>query len=232
LSGIATVAPPQTQDNSTDYASLSTGDVADLPDPGTSLGIGLPLDDAESNIVVPDTIADLPAPSVSAEPTERPTMSAVDDVVTSLAAVVDEATLSLITTSDAPLCQQLGQAQPDALVVSTELSSLSDSVLPTDVEGPPGSGGQTLAPPVISQFVADELDGLWRITGRVTDDKSVAGLRVDFGGLLAGEHAIVNAEGFFSITVPFAPGTWGAVTAVTTDSDGLESNQPIVWIQA
>ncbi len=98
-------------------------------------------------------------------------------------------------------------------------------------EDPTGSS-QTpdLAPPVISDFSSNEEAGFWEFTGKVTDDKDVNGLVVRFGGLLSGKTAVVNSDGFFFITATFPPNTTGGVTAITTDGDGLDSNQAFVWL--
>ncbi len=94
-------------------------------------------------------------------------------------------------------------------------------------EGEPIGGGVVTAPtpPEISEFRVEHTDGVWIFTGRVTDDTSVAGLVIRFGGLLNGSTATVNEQGVFQFTKTFAQGTTGTVTAVTTDADGLTSNQ-------
>ncbi len=87
----------------------------------------------------------------------------------------------------------------------------------------PGGEEEHLSSPVISDFDCYEFDGHWIFTGEVTDDESVAGLEVEFGGLLAGCTATVQLDGTFEFMTTFPPGVQGTVTAITTDYEGLES---------
>jgi len=94
-------------------------------------------------------------------------------------------------------------------------------------EGEPPGGGDpdpVLSPPVITSFSGTSEAGFWQFTGQVTDDKSVSGLVVSFGGLLDGETATVNQDGIFSFTIFLPLSTIGSVTAITTDLDDLDSN--------
>ncbi len=121
------------------------------------------------------------------------------------------------------------------LLPSQTLTLPSTSTPPppsTPVSGPPSGTSTTppIAPPVISNFYAVESDGYWQIGGSVTDDQSVAGLTITFGGLLTGHTASVNSQGIFSLTVLFPPGTNGGITAITTDTDGLQSNSAFAWV--
>ena len=84
---------------------------------------------------------------------------------------------------------------------------------------------------MISDFEGVNEAGFWLFTGEVSDDESVAGLEVRFGGLLHGEVATVGSDGTFSITILLPPGVQGTVTAITTDDDGLDSNEAREWIQ-
>lgn len=123
-------------------------------------------------------------------------------------------------------------ALTSAIVPELETGTLGGG---TDVELPPlpepdpnPPGAVTLppltAPPVIMDFTGASDGGFWEFTGRVTDDTSVTGLVVRFGGLLEGMTATVNQFGCFSIAVFLSAGTRGGVTAITTDGDGLDSN--------
>jgi Ca2+-binding RTX toxin-like protein len=79
--------------------------------------------------------------------------------------------------------------------------------------------------PTISNFVGRcEFGDTWEFTGNVSDDDAVAGLWVYFGGLLTGMSVQIAANGSFSFTHTFAPGTAGTVTAQMTDSEDLQSN--------
>ncbi len=112
--------------------------------------------------------------------------------------------------------------------IASPLDTGSNLDSPAEGEGGTLGGGTVvppLAPPRITGFTAtcDEL-GFWMFSGRVTDDKSVDGLVVHFGGVLEGKSAVVNSQGQFQITVQLAPNVSGLATAVTTDRDGLSSN--------
>jgi hypothetical protein len=86
-------------------------------------------------------------------------------------------------------------------------------------------------PPAIADFTGGENYGAWTFTGEVLDDKAVEGLVVRFGGLLEGHSTVVGADGRFSFTHVFPPNTTGVVTAIVTDSDGLNSEtvECFVW---
>ena len=86
-------------------------------------------------------------------------------------------------------------------------------------------------PPAIADFTGGENFGGWTFTGEVIDDKAVEGLVVRFGGLLEGHSTVVGANGRFSFTHVFPPNTTGVVTAIVTDSDGLNSEpvECLVW---
>jgi len=84
--------------------------------------------------------------------------------------------------------------------------------------------------PVISGFSAIEQSGWsWLLSGIVTDvDDDVAGLDIDFGGVLAGfsnAFATVNADGSFTLSDEFVGIESGQVTAQTEDPYGLVSNE-------
>ncbi len=110
--------------------------------------------------------------------------------------------------------------------VAVALPPASNPTLTTPPAGEPGgsTAGPPLSPPRITDFVAARNGDIWQLSGHVTDDKSVTGLVVQFGGLLPGSSAVVNEQGYFQIVVTFPPGTSGLVIAHTTDTDGLTSN--------
>lgn len=81
------------------------------------------------------------------------------------------------------------------------------------------------APQIFIDTVTNEALS-WTFTGRVTDDESVDGLTVLFGGVLDGEYTTVNADGTFTFTcyLTEAQSQSAFVTALTTDWWGLDSN--------
>jgi len=97
---------------------------------------------------------------------------------------------------------------------------------PSGIGDPISEPGQdpALQPPKIFNFVGEEENGYWLFSGQVTDDQSVEGLTIEFGGLLEGQTAEVNSEGWFLITAYFGPDVQGVVSAMTADRDDLESN--------
>jgi hypothetical protein len=96
-------------------------------------------------------------------------------------------------------------------------------VTPPSGGGPTGGPGQPLLPPVIMDFTGDFQGDVWRFSGTVLDDKSVTGLTVDFGGLLAGRTAQVDQFGMFEIFVLLGSHPVGTISAYTIDLDGLRS---------
>ncbi|MHB0956491.1 MAG: hypothetical protein ACYC0X_10205 [Pirellulaceae bacterium] len=101
---------------------------------------------------------------------------------------------------------------------------------PPPLPPPPEDGGtptptpDPLLPPSIINFEGENQLGYWVFRGNVTDDKNPAGLKVYFGGLLAGRTTVVDQFSFFEILVSLGVGTVGYVTAYTIDGDGLKSN--------
>ena len=82
--------------------------------------------------------------------------------------------------------------------------------------------------PVISNFQGTSGPGdMWTFSGSVTDNQPVAGLVVNFGGILEGDNlsATVQADGSFSLTT-YLPGLEsGTVTAIKQDIQGTFSNE-------
>jgi hypothetical protein len=98
--------------------------------------------------------------------------------------------------------------------------------MPTSSESYGGYGGYGFIPPEISGFTCYQLSsGAWSFVGTVTDDESVTGLYVHFGGVLEGESTTVGPDGSFEFTIYLPPNTLGVVTAVVTDWDGIQSEQ-------
>ncbi len=140
--------------------------------------------------------------------------------------------------TDQALAANLSDTIADAVITSLPNTStgtvpldasLVGLVLPSDTVATPvallqsSPGGGIGTPPQITNFTVAREGNIWQFTGHVTDDKSVAGLIVQFGGLISSSTA-VNEEGNFQFTTTFAPGTDGYVTAITTDGDYLRSN--------
>ena len=91
-------------------------------------------------------------------------------------------------------------------------------------DGYGGYGGYGFIAPEISDFLATEsTPGMWTFTGRVSDDESVHGLLVHFGGVLEGESTMVREDGTFELIILLDPNTVGIATAVVTDWDGITS---------
>ena len=109
------------------------------------------------------------------------------------------------------------------VVTASGLGNITAQV--TDIEGLTGFGGAMVSsfPPMLNQFTAiHETGDVWRFTGRVMDE-SAAGLQVQFGGILAGRTAQVQADGTFCLVVDLGD-TEGLATATTSDWWGLASN--------
>lgn len=94
---------------------------------------------------------------------------------------------------------------------------------PTVSAGPPRGSGLPLLPPIIENFSASCQGEYWRFSGRVLDDKDVAGLTIRFGGLLNGCTATVDEDGFFEYIAVLGFNPVGSVSAYTIDLDGLRS---------
>ena len=86
-----------------------------------------------------------------------------------------------------------------------------------------------LPPPVISNFVAREVeDGIWLFEGNVSYE-GVTKLRVEFDGLLSNHNVDVDLnvtpDGFFSYGVYLEPNESGPVFAQVLESDDGQSNR-------
>lgn len=101
---------------------------------------------------------------------------------------------------------------------------------PGEGEGMPGGSGTPLMPPVIMDFCYQMEFNQWLFSGRVLDDKPVAGLVVRFGGILSGRTAVVAADGIFEIFVELPPYPQGIVSARVTDRDNLEAEPAILQL--
>lgn len=89
------------------------------------------------------------------------------------------------------------------------------------------------AAPMISFSYQLEADRIVTLSGTVTDDASVAGLTVSFGGVLAqyGLTATVQADGTFSVTAQLFGIQSGTATALTHDVQGLASNTATINLE-
>jgi hypothetical protein len=113
--------------------------------------------------------------------------------------------------------------------------TLSDGVDLSSYDPPPENGGGTRTgsqPPEITAFcAAAQGHGFYIFSGTVKD-ANPAGVVVRFGGIpsMEGESTTCDADGNFSIAVVLkTDGTdCGAVTAIATDSLGLQSNED--WV--
>jgi hypothetical protein len=85
-------------------------------------------------------------------------------------------------------------------------------------------------PPRIVDFEGENELGYWLLQGRVTDDKDPTGLMVYFGGVLAGQRAIVDRFGTFELIFQVGSGIVGYVDAYTVDRDGLRSETVVLRI--
>jgi hypothetical protein len=88
----------------------------------------------------------------------------------------------------------------------------------------PTGGGSGATPPVIANFVAAQQGSFWTFSGTV-QDPNLTGLTVHLGGLPEVNNVVVNcdAQGNFTITITLQAGESGIVTALATDSAGLNS---------
>lgn len=81
--------------------------------------------------------------------------------------------------------------------------------------------------PTIDTFTAyTNYANLWFFQGHVTDENA-CGLTISFGGLtqLAGQTAVVQADGTFSFSIQLPANITGTATAITTDWWGQNSNE-------
>ena len=105
------------------------------------------------------------------------------------------------------------------LTVGVVLSSRSASAV--DPPGPGPEPGPNV-PPAIVDFTATEGIYEWTFEGRVVDENPM-GMRITFGGLLAGEYTTVSSpDGYFYFMHEMT--TSGQVTAQTVDDAGQASN--------
>lgn len=102
--------------------------------------------------------------------------------------------------------------------------------VPTVSVGPPSGSGLPLLPPIIENYSASCQGEYWRFSGRVLDDKDVAGLTIRFGGLLTGCTATVDEDGFFEYIAVLGFNPVGSVSAYTIDLDGLRSEIVSLWV--
>jgi hypothetical protein len=112
-----------------------------------------------------------------------------------------------------------------------------------DTGAPPDAGDQSgdfyltptaNAPPEIVDFSAELIgDGLYLVTGRVIDE-AAGGLTVTFGGSTdgSGRTTTTYEDGTFSILIRLPTDGTGAgyLTASTLDNQGLESNEPAIFL--
>jgi hypothetical protein len=131
----------------------------------------------------------------------------------------------------APLSVDAALSDSEAALLSPLPQDPAPSLLSNSpAEGEESYAGPTNDRPEITDFTAYETqNGEWIITGRVVDDKSVAGLDVELDGLV---QAVVqtNSNGDFTYITTFPAGTIGAVTALVTDIDDAESDLAYTWI--
>jgi hypothetical protein len=135
-------------------------------------------------------------------------------------------------TLDSPAGDPLPQP-PDATwpaAPGTLEDATPSSPSPGEGEGMPGGSGTPLMPPVIMDFCFQMEFNQWLFSGRVLDDKPVAGLVVRFGGILSGRTAVVAADGIFEIFVELPPYPHGIVSARVTDRDNLEAEPAILHL--
>lgn len=92
-------------------------------------------------------------------------------------------------------------------------------------DGYGGYGGGLGTPPEIVALSAYLVEGNFRFVGQVTDDESLSGCQVRFGGVLDGHFSTIDSEGVFSFEISFPQGTNGWVTAIARDMDGLDSQE-------
>ena len=88
-------------------------------------------------------------------------------------------------------------------------------------------------PPVITLAAINTISDMWDLEGTVTDHgQPVAGLTVQFGGVLANYHltATVAANGTYSVTEELRDLARGTATAQTRAQDGKASNVAMTYI--
>ena len=88
-------------------------------------------------------------------------------------------------------------------------------------------------PPVITLEAINTVIDVWDLEGTVTDNgKPVAGLKVDFGGVLANYHLTASVEdnGTYSVTKELRNLGRGTATAQTRAQDGKASNVAMTYI--
>lgn len=82
-------------------------------------------------------------------------------------------------------------------------------------------------PPLITsltyQMNSHPSENKWEFSGQASHGEFSGELSIAFGGLLAGESAIVDEFGYFSLIVEMAQGATGAISATISDSSGASS---------
>lgn len=224
LSGVTdpvSLAPPEAgSDPSEIVAPAVTGSVC--PIPAVSVGTG----DVEVPVATGDPVLATYLPLASSWATWATCVNVPDATELADSAAVAGGGVGIVEeiAVDVDLAASIGQEQETALLGAG--TDLEIPPLPDPEPDPPGSIvlPPLTAPPVITEFTGTCDGNFWEFTGRVTDDKSVSGLVVRFGGILQGRTATVNQFGCFSLAVFLSAGTHGGITAITTDQDGLDSN--------
>jgi len=83
---------------------------------------------------------------------------------------------------------------------------------------------EDMSAPVIENFgIVPDGSGAWIVEGTVVDDHP-SGIKVTFGGLLAGTTVYTQADGSFSEQLSLSPGESGDVYAQATNRNGITSN--------
>ncbi len=83
---------------------------------------------------------------------------------------------------------------------------------------------EDMSAPVIENFtVVSTGPGVWNVEGTVVDDHP-SGIKVTFGGLLAGVTVYTQADGTFTQGLEMTPGESGYVYAKAINRNGITSN--------
>jgi hypothetical protein len=91
------------------------------------------------------------------------------------------------------------------------------------------SSEQVTPPLIISFSYHARLHGAWMFEGTIVHE-TPSTCTVVFGGLLAGHHTSVGADGTFSYSLTLPSGTDSYVTAQAFDPEGTASNIAILWV--
>jgi len=121
----------------------------------------------------------------------------------------------------------------DLFTTASSLGNVTAVATASDGSSPTDSAVMVDTGPTISNFTAVEgQNNVWTFTGQVTGVEPTGGLVVTFGGstLIDGMTAMVQPNGWFTMTVTLPPVVSFMATAQTTDCWGVNSNLAATFV--